>query len=97
MVAKCKVNMHITPEFKAYQLLVIFLLFFLIFPYILQVNVWSACASIAQTAMTDPLSSPTPASSNSLLDLNLNMNLNTETTLNDDMYNVKYRQPESFV
>ena len=50
---------------------------------------------VIQTAMTDPLSSPQPAPSNSLLDLNLTMNLNPEDTVHNDMYNVKYRQPDT--
>ena len=45
--------------------------------------------------MTDPLSSSTPAPSNSILDLNLNMNLNPETKVHDDMYNGKYREPDT--
>ena len=41
------------------------------------------------------MSSYTPAQLNLLLDLNLNMNLNLETTVHDDIYNVKYRQTDA--
>ena len=51
---------------------------------------------VYQTAMTDLLSSSTLAPSNSHLDLNLNMNLNPATTVHDDIYNVKYKQPGTF-
>ena len=49
---------------------------------------------VSHTAITDPLSIYTPVPSNSHLDLSLNMNLNPETTRHDDMYNVKFRQPD---
>ena len=45
--------------------------------------------------MTDPLSSPLAALSNLLLDLNLNLNLTHKTTVQDCMFNVTYRQPET--
>ena len=45
--------------------------------------------------MRDPLHSSTPAASNPLLDLNLKMNINPESTVHDDMYNVKYRQTDT--
>ena len=45
-----------------------------------------------QSVITDPLHSSTLAPSNLLFDLNLNINLNPETSVHDDMHNVKYRQ-----
>ena len=53
--------------------------------------------SEALNLMTDPLSSTTPVPSNSLVDLNINMNLSPETTLHDDIYNVKHRQPDTLL
>ena len=44
---------------------------------------------IFQTVVIGPLYSPKHAPTNLLLDLNLNMNPNPETTMHDDMYNVK--------
>ena len=44
--------------------------------------------------MTDPVSRFIPAPPNSLLDLSLNIHSNPETTVHDDMYNAKYRQPD---
>ena len=52
---------------------------------------------VSYSAMTDLLSSPTPALSTLLLDLNLNMNLNPETTMHLDINYVKYKQPYTFV
>ena len=46
-------------------------------------------------AMTDPLSSPITAASNSVVDVNLNINLNPESTVHYDMHKVKYRQPDT--
>ena len=45
--------------------------------------------------MTDPLSCSTPAPPNPLLDLNLDMNLNPESTVHEDIKNVKYRQKDT--
>ena len=45
--------------------------------------------------MTYPLPHSTLAAFDSLLDLNLNMNLNPEMTVHDNVYNVKYGQPDT--
>ena len=50
---------------------------------------------VMQFVMTDPLSSLTLAQLNSLLDINFNLYLNSETTIQGDMYNVMYRQPDT--
>ena len=77
-----------------FQFLNYFLLFLLIFQFFLQVSFWPAGASSCQTAKTDPFPHLITAP-NVLLDSNLNMNLNPETTVHDDMYNVKYRKPDT--
>ena len=46
--------------------------------------------TISHVIVTDSLPNSTSLPSNPLLDLNLNMNLNPETTVHDNMYNVKY-------
>ena len=48
---------------------------------------------VPHVIMVHLLPSLTPAPPNPSLDLNLNMNLNPETTVHDDMYNVKYYNP----
>ena len=50
---------------------------------------------VFQSVMTDPLSSSTPVPPNLLLDLSLNMNLNPKTTVDDNICNIKYRQPDN--
>ena len=45
---------------------------------------------VSHIAIGDPLFNSTPVPSNLLLDLNLNVNLNPETTVHDDINNVKY-------
>ena len=50
---------------------------------------------VPQSVMTNPVFSAMPAPSNSLLDLNLNINFNPKNMVHDDMYDVKYRQPDT--
>ena len=45
--------------------------------------------------MTDSVPSSAPAPLDLLLALNLNINLNAETSVHDDMYNVKYQRPDT--
>ena len=50
---------------------------------------------VSHVTMNHPLTNATSAALNPLLDLNLNMNLNPEITVHDDMYSVKYSQPDT--
>ena len=50
--------------------------------------------SIWHIAMTHPLSHSTSAPSNSQYDLHLTINLNHKMTMHDDMYDMKYKQPD---